>query len=138
MSQNPNITYRFGIGDTVKWDHEGEQKVGKVVRLCFSDENYDIDNGWTCPGCSMELVERGVDPFPEIWTCRDGRKLKVSEMDEHHVRAALSMVIRRTNLARTMRAFRMDYELRAKHDIGLDDVWPELNTSDSSTKGASQ
>lgn len=31
----------------------------------------------------------------EIWTTRDGRKLKVGEMEEAHVRDALRMVIRR-------------------------------------------
>lgn len=31
----------------------------------------------------------------EIWTTRDGRRLKVGEMEEAHVRDALRLVIRR-------------------------------------------
>lgn len=72
-----------------------------------------------------------TDEFPEIWTTLDGRKLKVSEMDEHHVRAALNMVIRRSRRSKALREFLRDYEMRNKHDIGFDDAWPELNTSDS-------
>ena len=59
MSVNPNIKYRFGVGDTVEWvSGQGKRIVGKVVKLCFCDESYDIDNGWTCPGYSMKLVQR--------------------------------------------------------------------------------
>lgn len=41
----------------------------------------------------------------EIWTTKDGQRLKVGEMSEDHVRAALRMVIRRSRRAAMLRAF---------------------------------
>ena len=71
--------------------------------------------------------------FPELWTTRDGRKLRVSDMEEHHVRAALNMVIRRARIRekrlRLLREIRTILNLTAaqremieKHDI---DLFPE-------------
>ena len=81
------------------------------------------------------------DAFSEVWTTRDGLKLKVSEMDESHVRAALCMVIRRGRLRNNelMRRQLMDYEIRCKHDVvmtGDGDDYEVLNTCDASVKGS--
>lgn len=73
-------------------------------------------------------AEENVE-FPEIWTTRDGRKLRVSDMDEHHVRAALNMVLRRTR--NRLAKLRLQLHLKEvmsmaeKHDINLfdDDNW---------------
>tara|TARA_Y100000588_G_scaffold170332_2_gene184178 strand:+ start:6150 stop:6329 length:180 start_codon:yes stop_codon:yes gene_type:complete len=32
--------------------------------------------------------------YDEVWVTEDGRELKVSEMEEDHVRAALNMLLR--------------------------------------------
>lgn len=32
-----------------------------------------------------------LDP---IWICKDGRRLKVAQMDDHHLRAAIAMIER--------------------------------------------
>lgn len=73
--------------------------------------------------------------FPEVWTTRDGRKIAVSDMEEHHVRAALNMVIRRAR-KRTLRLqiikdmhdlLSMSAESRemmSKHDISF---WDDDN-----------
>jgi len=68
----------------------------------------------------------GEPPRDEVWTCLDGRKLKVSEMDEQHVRNALNMVIRRAR-RRTARLM-LHRELQAlaariDDDIHNDKIW---------------
>ena len=39
----------------------------------------------------------------EVWTTKDGRELKVGDMNEHHVKNALRMVIRRERRRATLR-----------------------------------
>lgn len=36
----------------------------------------------------------------EFWTCRDGRKIAVGDMDESHVRNTLRMILRKCRLAK--------------------------------------
>lgn len=32
--------------------------------------------------------------FDPIWTCRDGRKMRVGQMDDRHLSAAIAMIMR--------------------------------------------
>lgn len=50
---NPNIRYRFRVGDPVWSDLPPGSAPTTVIRRCWCDESYDLDNGWTCPGYSL-------------------------------------------------------------------------------------
>jgi hypothetical protein len=44
----------------------------------------------------------------ELWACKDGRILYVSEMDESHVRAVLNMILRKRRKMRQLKAMLME------------------------------
>lgn len=54
----------------------------------------------------------------EIWTTKDGRKLKVSEMTDQHVRNTLNMILRtqREALAKLERSLRRLQTVRDRDD----------------------
>lgn len=69
---------------------------------------------------SVQIVPK-EPKYEEVWTCQDGRMLKVDEMTEDHVRATLNMILRnrrqRKALKRDLR--RLKDDLR---DIDEDDA----------------
>jgi hypothetical protein len=44
----------------------------------------------------------------ELWACKDGRILYVSEMSEDHVRAVLQMILRKRRKMRQLKAMLME------------------------------
>jgi hypothetical protein len=93
-----------------------------------------VDCGGDCAQCTGEagdpafahLVGNGR-AREEVWTCQDGRKVPVGEMDEAHVRDVLRMVIRRARKGeqrRKEKARVVAYlEKMAAEDIGEDRKW---------------
>ncbi len=59
--------------------------------------------------------------YDEVWTTRDGERLKVSEMSEQHVRAALNMVIRRARYRRRVAALRAKLMEQIRAGIDADE-----------------
>ena len=61
----------------------------------------------------------------EVWTKRNGEKIRVCDMDEDHVRAALNMVIRRSRRRQEIAALkaRLEAEVLALDDWDDDRKW---------------
>lgn len=90
------------------------------------------------PGISGPVLRRALghlSPYPdEVWTTLDGRRIKVGDMDEQHVRNAFRMLIRANRLIkqerqRALRQHLLRNQLRsivekhAEECIGEDRKW---------------